>query len=94
MGQSGFGQGAPGYSDRSENVRWQEFHKIENQNIHAQPTNVNWSCLTNNEYALAKSGAEVVSHRNVYVKRLGQDGLMGKHTIINSLAGYSNVNST
>jgi hypothetical protein len=49
--------------------------------------------MTNNELALAKSGVEAVN-QNGSVKKIKQDGLMGKHSIINSLAGYSNVNST
>jgi hypothetical protein len=80
-------------SERSENIKWEGFQKNQNENIHTQPTNVNWSWMTNNELALAKSGVEAVNQKGSS-KMIKQDGLMGKHSIINTLAGYSNVNST
>ncbi len=76
-------------SGRSENIKWEGFQKNVNENIHTQPTNVNWSWMTNNELALAKSGVEAVNQKGSSKK-----SQMGKHSIINILAGYSNVNST
>jgi hypothetical protein len=48
-------------SERSENIKWEGFQKNQNENIHTQPTNVNWSWMTNNELALEKSGVEAVN---------------------------------